>query len=84
MERQAGRLARPTREEIEMETAFWFVWNPLREIPRHKHASPESAWAEAKRLAVKHKDDAFIVLQSIGECKYESVRVVKHLPEIPF
>ena len=46
---------------------FWLVWNPLRNPPRRRHESEAAAWAEADRLSMKHVDDRFFVLESLGE-----------------
>lgn len=58
---------------------FWMVWNPLRQPPHHRHETEESAWIEAERLAAKHVDDKFYVLQSLGEVwSVATVHNLKH------
>lgn len=50
-----------------MAEAFSIVWNPAGERPpSYRHDTPESAIAEAGRLAAKNPGEAFFVLTAIG------------------
>ena len=43
---------------------FWLVWSPKGGLPSATHATIESATAEAERLAAKHPDRPFYVLEA--------------------
>ena len=45
---------------------FWVVWSPSGTNPTKKHETSDSARTEAERLAVKHPNLEFFVLETIG------------------
>lgn len=44
---------------------FWMVWSPQGSAPTVRHLNPDSALAEAKRLAMTHRGREFYVLHSV-------------------
>lgn len=44
---------------------FWLVWHVGGSPPREKHDSPISAMQEAGRLARKHPEREFVVMESL-------------------
>lgn len=68
--------------------AFWIVWNPQGRTPTREHDTKRSAENEAERLALAHRGQRFIVLQSIGEFVVDDVQKIRHVVEdgsdIPF
>ena len=67
-----------------MTEAFWMVWCPQGETPKHRHTSEPQAIAEATRLARQNPGREFIVLQSVGAAKRVDVEFKRHEPVIPF
>lgn len=49
------------REEV----PFWLVWSPQGVAPRFKHEDPQSAAAEARRLATINPGRQFYVLRPV-------------------
>ena len=63
---------------------FWFVWSPEGYPPKFRHASPDLAEQEARRLALLNPGKEFIVLRSEKSFKAEQpVTEVNH-EWIPF
>ena len=61
----------------EIENKFWLVArakNPL--CATYAHESKEAAFEEAERLA-KKENDRFLVLECVGYCETNSIRVVR-------
>lgn len=52
---------------------FFFVWNPNRRSPSYKHATAQSATAEAERLARANRGESFIVLESLATVRVPDV-----------
>lgn len=46
---------------------FWMVWSEQASAPTKKHFSPLEANQEASRLAKRHPDRIFYVLESVSE-----------------
>lgn len=44
---------------------FWLVWSEQGGVPMVKHTTEQSAVDEARRLALKHRERQFYVLQSM-------------------
>lgn len=45
---------------------FWFVYQPDSRLPRKRHRSLASAFAEANRLAAEYPGRRFYVLEALG------------------
>lgn len=67
-----------------MTEKFWFVWNPARNLPAHKHTTFNSAKFEAERLARANAPEKFIILESLGEVQKVDVAYTPHEDERPF
>ncbi len=52
---------------------FWMVWSPLKGVPIVMHDSNFTAEEEAGRLAKKHPEATFYILESIRCCKVKMV-----------
>ena len=52
---------------------FWMVWGAGKDQPQRKHSTPESAFDEAERLALRHPGTAFYVLVSVRSCSVATV-----------
>lgn len=63
---------------------FWFVWSDNGEIPHFKHSRLSNAEDEARRLALKHPGNLFIVLESICGLISNDVTKIDMRNEIPF
>lgn len=48
---------------------FWMVWREGHAGPTQKHANKADAIAEAQRLADKHRNEKFVVLQAVSEVR---------------
>lgn len=49
------------------ESTFYFIWNGTHDgLPRVRHESFQAAKVEAERLALKHPNVEFIVLQAVA------------------
>jgi hypothetical protein len=59
--------------DFEPNQPFWMVWNDMGGAPTHKHVTPESARAEAERLARLHPGRRFHVLAALGHCSFNAV-----------
>lgn len=46
------------------EERFWFVWSPTEYRPKRRHASLQTAEAEARRLAAIAPDKRFLVFEA--------------------
>jgi len=55
---------------------FWMVWRYGTNAPTFVHHSESSAVYEAERLAQKHPDDVFYVMESVKEIKASRSPVV--------
>lgn len=69
--------------------AFWMVWNPDGHPPSFSHGTKQDAVLEARRLAQKHQDNSFFVLEAIGVAQrvsttYTPLERDKQDDEIPF
>ena len=72
---------------MDTEAPFWFVWNPRRNAPTHRHPTHEAACKEAERLARLHPKEPFHVLEAKGCCVFDPQPVswVKVNPDwVPF
>lgn len=58
---------------------FWFVWNEAGRSPKKKHTSEGEARKEAARLANENPGHEFVVLESVGSCRTNSVIWEDHL-----
>ena len=52
--------------KIDDDSSFWVVWNPRGGPPRCKHASVDSAYAEAVRLSEKYPGRHYYLLKCVG------------------
>ena len=65
--------------------AFWIVWNPQGQNPKHRHANPELARKEAERLAFQNPGQEFIVMLAIGKAIKRDVDWVEvNEDDLPF
>ncbi|MCK5601341.1 hypothetical protein KAR91_05725 [Candidatus Pacearchaeota archaeon] len=62
-----------------MKKAFWIVWSYESGATIHKHASKEEALKEAERLAAKHPDKPFHVLQAISTSQTRIIETEYHI-----
>ena len=62
-----------------MKKAFWIVWAFESGVPTRQHASKEEALKEAERLAAKHPDKPFHVLQAISTSQAKIVETTYHI-----
>lgn len=62
------------------------VWNPDREIPRHKHHSTYEASKEAERLAKMHPGQQFLVMVAVGVAEVPEQKIYRPLYDdgVPF
>jgi hypothetical protein len=57
------------------EKAFWLVWSPTgARPPKYRHASEQSAVAEAERLAREHAGQLFVVLEAIAARRVDDMQ----------
>jgi len=63
---------------------FWLVWNELGQAPTFKHVTPESARAEAERLAIKNPNSTFHVLEVRATARYARVQWHEYGDFVPF
>jgi len=63
---------------------FWLVWNERRDAPTHKHSTPESARAEAERLAIANPGHEFHVLEVKSTACYARVHWHDYGEYVPF
>lgn len=61
------------QHEFEPQQPFWLVWNEKANAPTFKHATFESARAEAERLARVYQNCRFHVLQAMGHASVNTV-----------
>ena len=59
---------------------FWFVWNPMGNMPRFRHDTEDSAHREAQRLAREHPGRVFVVLQSVSAYQSTALQVIDLRP----
>jgi hypothetical protein len=59
--------------DFEPNQPFWLVWNERGGVPTYKHLTPESARAEAERLARLNPGGKFHVLAALGHCAFNAV-----------
>lgn len=58
---------------------FWMVYRlGHNQGPEKQHVSEEAARFEAKRLAVKHPGETFVVLEAIGTFSTEAIPHMVH------
>lgn len=67
--------------KTETEAVFWVVWNPEGRNPQVRHTTQEKATHEAKRLAIAHPGERFVVLESV-DC-YEVCNLTRTVFEHP-
>lgn len=48
--------------------SFWMIWSPQGQAPTVRHDTPESARAEAERLARANRGSEFYVLEAVSKC----------------
>lgn len=68
-------------------TKFWLVWCEAHGTPTYKHTSLSGAKNEAKRLAMLHPGQTFVVLESVGSMRKVEVEWKNHAEaseECPF
>lgn len=65
---------------------FWLVWREDGLAPRYKHQSPEAAEAEARRLAIAHPGDAYMVLAPVARVRMDALKVERFVCDdmVPF
>lgn len=57
----------------------WVIFNPKGDTPVRIHKTYESAEAEARRLAEKHRGDDFIVYEAVASaCNQTLVKKIEH------
>lgn len=61
---------------------FWVIWREDGCLPTKKHRTKADAVKEAERLAKKHPDSAFHVLENTGTCKTVVAPVRWEWPEM--
>jgi len=62
---------------------FWMVWAPSGHAPILKHYKKQDAINEAERLANKHPQQSFFVLQALEERRVDNMTRIE-LVDIPF
>ncbi|TAM23390.1 MAG: hypothetical protein EPN60_15075 [Nevskiaceae bacterium] len=63
---------------------YWLVWAPTgSRPPACRHASVESATAEAERLARAHPGQQFVVLQSVTALRVVDLERIDLMPSRP-
>jgi hypothetical protein len=67
-----------------MMDSFWMIWNPMGHAPTYKHVTPESARAEAQRLARMNPGSEFYVLRAEAKCQLNEFRWEEAADFIPF
>lgn len=71
-----------------MKRPFYLVWNPITGYTRFKHESKQQAENEARRLALEHRGQDFIVLAPVTSTKSVDVQTegfeYELQDEIPF
>ncbi len=71
--------------KIETAKIFWIVWNPASiQPPSYRHATLESAQAEAHRLAFSQTGQEFIVLQAVEARQSVEMQKTIYEEESPF
>lgn len=63
---------------------FWMVWNPTGNAPRVRHNTPDSAEAEATRLARENPANEFVVLEAKASFQVNTVTRTEFDSDIPF
>lgn len=53
---------------------FWLVWNEENFSPSIKHDSEKGARDEAERLAWKHPDSVFHILELLYSCRRSEIQ----------
>lgn len=52
-------------------TKCWMVWCRRKQIPRALHRDKKSAVLEAWRLAVKHPNNSFVILEAVDVRRFD-------------
>lgn len=71
------------REFFHDSEAFWLVWNPEGNAPKHRHGSESSATKEAERLATLNPNARFYVLKALSYREVNNMVRVE-LDDVPF
>lgn len=68
-----------------MAQPYYVVWNPITGYTKYKHDTRQAAENEAKRLALEHRGQSFVVLAPISMMKIAEVQTTLfEYDEIPF